>query len=103
MFPLFALALKAFIFFVMALAAAHAWCEHHQKLLGVRRLGSPEGLTVSDVNVRRPVATRFEHGVDFGLIVHKSPFMADAKDPLVLSNYIFELLEVNPGVAGFLI
>ena len=35
MFPLFALALKAFTFFVMALAAAHAWCEHHQKLLGV--------------------------------------------------------------------
>ena len=31
------------------------------------------------------------------------PFMADEKDPLVLSNYIFELLEVNPGVAGFLI
>ena len=24
--------------------------------------------------------------VDFGLIVHKSPFMADEKDPLVLSN-----------------
>ena len=55
------------------------------------------------INVRRPVASRFEHGVDFGLIVHKSPFMADEKDPLVLSNYIFELLEVNPGVAGFLI
>ena len=36
-------------------------------------------------------------------MVHKSPFMADKKDPLVLSNYIFELLEVNPGVAGFLI
>ena len=54
-------------------------------------------------NVRRPVATRFEHGVDFGLLVHKSPFMADKRDPLVLSNYIFELLEVNPGVAGFLI
>ena len=29
--------------------------------------------------------------------------MADKRDPLVLSNYIFELLEVNPGVAGFLI
>ena len=29
--------------------------------------------------------------------------MADDKDPLVLSNYIFELLELNPGVAGFLI
>ena len=102
MFPLFALALKAFIFFVMALAAAHAWCEHHQKLLGVRRLGGPKGFTMGDANVTRHVATRFEHGVNFGLLVHKSPFMADKRDPLVLSNYIFELLEVNPGVAGFL-
>ena len=58
---------------------------------------------MGDANVRRPVATRFEHGVDFGHLVHKSPFMADKRDPLVLSNYIFELLEVNPGVAGFLI
>ena len=58
---------------------------------------------MGDANVRRPVATRFEHGVDFGLLVHKSPFMADKRDPLVLSNYIFELLEVNSGVAGFLI
>ena len=58
---------------------------------------------MGDANVRRPLATRFEHGVDFGLLVHKSPFMADKRDPLVLSNYIFELLEVNPGVAGFLI
>ena len=58
---------------------------------------------MSDANLRRPVATRFQHGVDFGLLVHKSPFMADKRDPLVLSNYIFELLEVNPGVAGFLI
>ena len=58
---------------------------------------------MGDANVRRPVATRFEHGVDFGLFVHKSPFMADKRDPLVLSNYIFGLLEVNPGVAGFLI
>ena len=60
---------------------------------------------MGDANVRRPVATRFEHGVDFGLLVHKSPFMADKRDPLVLSNYIFELLEskVNPRVAGFLI
>ena len=58
---------------------------------------------MGDANVRRPVATRFEHGVDFGLLVHKSPFMADKRDPLVLSNYIFELLEVNRGVAGFLI
>ena len=29
--------------------------------------------------------------------------MANKRDPLVLSNYIFELLEVNPCVAGFLI
>ena len=58
---------------------------------------------MGDANVRRPVATRFEHGVDFGLLVHKSPFMADKRDPLVLSNYIFELLKLNPGVAGFLI
>ena len=58
---------------------------------------------MGDINVRRPVAGRFEHGVDFGLIVHKSPFMADEKDRLVLNNYIFEFLEVNPGVAGFLI
>ena len=36
-------------------------------------------------------------------IVQKSPFMADEKDPLVLSNYIFELLEVNQVVARFLI
>ena len=49
------------------------------------------------------MASRFEHGVDFGLIVHKSPFMTDEKDPLALSNYIFELLEINPMVARFLI
>ena len=103
MFPLFALALKAFISSAMALAAAHVWCKHHLKLLGVRRLGVPEGFTMGDVNVRPPVATRIEHGVGFGLIVHKSPFMADEKDPLVLRNYIYELLEVNPGVAGCLI
>ena len=58
---------------------------------------------MGDGNVRRLVATRFEHGVDFGLLVHKSPFMADQRDPLVLSNYIFELLQVNLGVAGLLI
>ena len=45
---------------------------------------------MGDVNTRRPVASRFEHGVGFGLIVHKSPFMADGKDPLVLNNYIFK-------------
>ena len=100
MFPLFALALK---FFVMALAAAHAWCEHHQEVLAVRRLGGPKGFTMGDVNTRRPVASRFEHCVDFGLIIHKSPFLADEKDPLVLSNYILQLLEVNLGVAGFFI
>ena len=54
-------------------------------------------------SVRRHVASRLEKGVDFGLIVHKSPFMAEDKDPLVLKNYIFEFLEVNPEVAGFLI
>ena len=32
---------------------------------------------MGDTNVRRPVATCFEYGVDFGLLVHKSPFMAD--------------------------
>ena len=31
------------------------------------------------------------------------PFMVQEKDRLVPSNYIFELIEVNPGVAGFLI
>ena len=58
---------------------------------------------MGDTTVRRPVASHFEKGVDFGLIIHKSPFMADEKDPLFLSNYIFELLEANPGLAGFLI
>ena len=58
---------------------------------------------MGDTQVHRPAASHFEKGVDFGLIIHKSPFMADKKDPLVLSNYIFELLEVNPGVDGFLI
>ena len=58
---------------------------------------------MGDTTVRRPVARPFDNGVDFGHIIHESPFMADEKDPLVLSNYIFELLEVNPGVAGFLI
>ena len=58
---------------------------------------------MGDANVRRPVATRFERGEDFGLVVHKSPFMPHQRDPLVLSNYIFQLLQVFPGVAGFLI
>ena len=53
--------------------------------------------------VRRPLASHFEKGVDFGLIIHKSPFMAEETEPLVLSNYIFELLEVNPRVARFFI
>ena len=51
---------------------------------------------MGDANVMRPVATRFEHGVDFGLLVHKSPFMANKSDPLVLGNYIFELLSKTP-------
>ena len=100
MFPLFALALK---YFTMALAAAHASCEHHQKLLGIPSVGEPEGITMGDTQVRLPKASHFEKGVDFGLIIHKSPFMVDDKDPLVLSNYILGLLEVNQGVAGFLI
>ena len=58
---------------------------------------------MGDTIVRCPVASHFEKGVDFGLIIHTSPFMADEKDPLVLNNYIFKLLEVNPTVAGFLI
>ena len=56
---------------------------------------------MGDTTVRRPVAHHFKKGVDFGLIIHKSPFMADEEVPLVLSNYIFELLEANPRVAGF--
>ena len=58
---------------------------------------------MGDTQLRRPVASPFEKGVDFGLIIHCCPFMADDTDPLVLSNYIFELLEVNLGVAGLLI
>ena len=53
---------------------------------------------MGDTQLRRPVASPFEKGVDFGLIIHCSPFMMDDKDPLVLSTYIFELLEVNTGV-----
>ena len=68
MFPLFALALKAFIFFVMALGAAHTWCEHHQKLLAVRRLGVPEGFTMGDANVRHPLT-----------LYEKRPYMLCAK------------------------
>ena len=58
---------------------------------------------MGDTQVRCPMANPFEKGVTFGLIIHKSPFMAEDKDPLVLSTDIFELLEVNTGVAGFLI
>ena len=54
---------------------------------------------MGDTQVRRPLATPFEKRVDFGLIIHCSPFMVDDKDRLVPSNYIFKLLEVNPGVA----
>ena len=46
---------------------------------------------MGDTTMRRPVASHFQKGVDFGLIIHKSPFMADEKDPLVLSNYIFRV------------
>ena len=49
------------------------------------------------------MASHFDKGMEFGLIIHRSPFMVEDKDPSVLSNYIFELLEVNLGVAGFLI
>ena len=100
MFPIFALALKLF---TMTLAAAHAWCEQQSKLFEVRRHGGPKGFTMGDTQVRHRVASPFEKRVDFGLMIHHSPFMADDKDPLVVSNYIFELLEVNPGVGGFLI
>ena len=58
---------------------------------------------MGDTTVRRPVAGHFEKGADFGLLIHKSPFMADEKDPLVLSILTFELLEANLGVVGFLI
>ena len=36
---------------------------------------------MGDTTVRRPVASHSEKGVDFGLIIHKTPFMADEKDP----------------------
>ena len=52
---------------------------------------------MGDTQVRHLVASPFEKAVDFGPIIHRSPFMADDKDPLVLSNYIFELLEVKVG------
>ena len=58
---------------------------------------------MGDTTVRRPMASHSDKGVDFGVIIHMSPFMADVKHPLVPSNYIFELLDANPGVAGFLI
>ena len=57
---------------------------------------------MGDTTMRRPVAGHFQNGGDFGLIIHKFPFMADEEDALVLNNYIFQLLEGNPGVAGFL-
>ena len=71
--------------------------------LGSFALADPGGFTMGDTSVRRPVASHFEKGVDFRLIIHKSPFMADQKDSLVLSNYVFKLLVANHGVAGFLI
>ena len=83
MFPVFVLALKLF---TMALVAAHVCCEHHRKLLGILRLGGPEGFTLGDTQVRRPVASPFEEGVDFGLIMHRCRFMADEKDPWFLAT-----------------
>ena len=56
---------------------------------------------MGDTKVRRPVASHFEKGVDIGLIIHKCPLMVDDKDPLVLNNYIPEVVEVILGVAGF--
>ena len=56
---------------------------------------------MGDTQVRHPVACHSEKGVDFGRIIHKSPSMAELKDPVVLSNYVFQPLEVNPGVAAF--
>ena len=43
--PLLVLDLKLLI---MATAAAHDWCEHHQKLLCICRLGRLEGFTMGD-------------------------------------------------------
>ena len=68
----------------------------------VKSFGGPEGFTMGDTSVRRPVASHFEKRVDFQLTIHKSPLMVEHKDPLVLSNYIFGLLEVSIEVARFL-
>ena len=62
-----------------------------------------DGFTMGVNRVRRPLASKFDKGVDFELIIHKSPFMVEDNDPLVLSNHIFELLHVNPRVARFFI
>ena len=56
---------------------------------------------MGDTSVRRPVASHFEKGMDFGLIVDQSSFIAEDKDPPVLRNEILELLEVNPEIARF--
>ena len=40
------------------------------------------------------MVSHLDKGVDFGLIIHKSRFMVEHKDPFVLRNYIFELSEV---------
>ena len=58
---------------------------------------------LGDTSVSRLIASIFEKSVDFGLIIHKSTFMAEDKDPVLQSNYIFELWEANPGVARCLL
>ena len=57
---------------------------------------------MGDNQVRSPIASHFTECVDLGGIIHGSP-LSLVTGPLVLSHYIFELLEVNPGVVGFLI
>ena len=39
--------------------------------------------------------------MDFGLTIHKSALLTEDKARMLLSNYIFELWEVNPGDARF--
>ena len=69
-------------------------------MLGASTIKSSLGF-VALAQMSRPVASHFDKGVDFGLIIHRSHFMVQEKDPSVLSKYM--LLEVNPGVARFLI
>ena len=58
---------------------------------------------MGDTQVRRPVVSTFEKGVTLDSSSIVPPSWWTTTTPLVLSNYIFELLEVNPGVARFLI